>query len=129
LSRLRSVLGPIPLHSRPYRLLQPLASDLGLVREHLAHGRFGAAVAAYRGPVLPTSQAPAVVQLREDLHGDLRAALLTAGDPDALLRLADTASGRADYELWFTALATLPPGSPRRAQVEAHVRRLGRELA
>jgi hypothetical protein len=128
LSRLRQVLGGFRMQSRPYRLPGGLATDVDLVRQHLRTGQPGRAVAAYQGPVLPASEAPGIVQLRNDLHGDLRAALLAAGDPDALLRMADTPHGRLDVDLWAAALATLPPGSPRSAQIQAHLQRLGDEL-
>jgi transcriptional regulator of acetoin/glycerol metabolism len=128
LSRLRQVLGGLHMKSRPYRLPDGLRTDADLVREHLRNGQPGAAVAAYRGPVLPASEAPGIVQLRQDLHSEVRSALLAAGDPDALLRMADTPHGRLDFELWATALDTLPAGSPRRAQIRAHLSRLTDEL-
>ncbi len=128
LSRLRPLLGEVVLLSRPYRLVGPVDTDLHAVRRALAAGSYTRAVDLYRGPLLPQSEAPAVVELRRDLHGDVRAALLASGDPDALLRLADTQYGRLDGELWRTALTWLPPGSPRHAQVRAHVQRLAEEL-
>jgi hypothetical protein len=128
LSRLRPLLGEVALLSRPYRLVGPIQTDIDGVRRCLAAGSYTRAIDLYRGPLLPASQAPGVVELRRDLHSDVRAALLAARDPDALLRLADTQHGRLDVELWQTALAWLPPGSPRHAQVRAHVDRLAIEL-
>lgn len=129
LSRLRTLLGPLRLSSRPYAVLDRLVVDASIVREHVAAGRLRQAVAEYPGPVLPTSNAPAVEQLRDDLHMLLRSALLAGSDPDALLSFADTAHGREDYEVWCTALRALPRSSPRHAQVAAHVARLDAELA
>ncbi|SDT07975.1 hypothetical protein SAMN04488543_2980 [Friedmanniella luteola] len=129
LSRLRTLLGPLRLASRPYRVDDGLTSDLTVLRGHLATGRVRQAVAAYPGPLLPTSTAPAVAELREELHMLLRSALLAQGDPDALLSFADTAHGHGDYEIWAAALAALPPRSPRYAQVAAHVDRLDGVLA
>ena len=129
LSRLRTLLGPVRLSSRPYAVRDRLVTDATAVREHLAVGRLRQAVADYRGPVLPTSDAPAVAQLRDELHMLLRSALLAGGDPDALLSFADTAHGREDYEVWREALRTLPPSSPRHAQVAAHLAHLDVELA
>ncbi len=128
LSRLRPLLGDVALLSRPYRLVGPIETDLDAVRRALRSGSYTRAVDLYRGPLLPSSQAPAVAELRADLHREVRAALLASGDPDALLRLADTQHGRLDLELWQTALTWLLPGSPRHAQVRAHVARLGEEL-
>ncbi|RYJ07039.1 MAG: transcriptional regulator [Actinomycetales bacterium] len=124
LSRLRGALGPLELESRPYRLSQVVRSDLEEVREHVRAGRLRSAVAAYRGPVLPASTAPAVEELRDDLHLELRSALLAGADADALLSFADTQHGREDLEVWTRVLEILPFTSPRYAQVEAHVARL-----
>lgn len=128
LSRLRPLLGDVALLSRPYRLAGAIETDVAAVRRCLVAGNYTRAIDLYRGPLLPSSQAPAVVELRRDLHRAVRAALLASGDPDALLRLADTQHGRLDLELWDTALAWLAPGSPRHAQVLAHVARLADEL-
>ncbi len=121
LSRLRTLLGPLRLGSRPYRVMDSLRTDIEDVRRELQAGRVRQAVAAYRGPVLPSSTAPAVQQLRDQLHMLVRSALLATGDPDALLSFADTGHGRDDYEIWAAALAALPASSPRAAEVAAHV--------
>jgi hypothetical protein len=124
LSRLRGVLGPLELASRPYRLRSAVRTDVDEVRDRLDQGRLRAAVAAYRGPVLPASTAPAVEALRDDLHLRLVSALLACDDADALLSFADTPHGREDLGVWSRALEILPAGSPRYAQVEAHVDKL-----
>lgn len=129
LSRLRSVLGPIELQSRPYRLASQVETDVVVVREHLRHDRLRQAVAAYRGPVLPQSVAPAIETLRDELHMTLRSALLFSDDADALLSFADTAHGRDDLEIWERIQVVLPSHSPRSAQVAAQVERLDAELA
>jgi transcriptional regulator of acetoin/glycerol metabolism len=128
LSRLRSVLGPIELASRPYRLPGGVETDADRVRDDLRAGRLRRAVARYRGPVLPASTAPAVERLRDDLHMHVRSCLLVCDDADALLSFADTAHGRDDFEVWERVLSILPPTSPRHAQVAAHVARLDAEL-
>lgn len=124
LSRLRAAVEPLELQSRPYRFAGTVRTDLDDVREALGAGDCRRAVSAYRGPVLPSSEAPAVVELREDLHQRLRAALLQGGDPDALLRFGDTPHGRDDFGIWQAALRTLPVDSPRRAEVASHLQRL-----
>jgi len=128
LSRLRTVLGPIELASRPYRLRNEISTDIGRVREDLAAGRIRSAVAHYRGPILPASTAPAVERSRDELHMFVRSCLLSAGDADALLSFADTAHGRDDFEIWQRVLEVLPVTSPRHAQVAAHVAQLDAEL-
>jgi GAF domain len=124
LSRLRNLLDPLRLDSRPYRLSGEFTTDLADVGEDLAAGRLRRAVATYRGPLLPHSQAPGVVELREDLHAQVRARLLVSDDADALLAFADTPHGHDDLEIWSAALDALPTSSPRRVQVAAHVARL-----
>jgi len=128
LSRLRSVLGPIELASRPYRLEATLETDVAGVRDDLAAGRLRRAVARYRGPVLPASTAPAVERLRDELHMHVRSRLLVSDDADALLSFADTGHGRDDFEVWERVRSILPSSSPRYAQVAAHVARLDEEL-
>ena len=83
-------------------------------------------MAAYRGPVLPASTAPAVEELRDDLHLELVSALLASDDADAVLSFADTPHGRDDLGVWSRALEILPTTSPRYAQVAAHVEKLDR---
>jgi hypothetical protein len=128
MSRLRQGLGPISLASRPYRLDRPVRTDVHEVRGHITGNRLRSAVAAYRGPVLPTSTAPAIVQLRNDLHLALRSALLASSDADAVLSFADTDHGRDDFDIWRRALHVLPASSPRFEQVAAHTERLEAEL-
>jgi hypothetical protein len=127
-SRMRHLLGPIELASRPYRLEQPLDTDAAAVRGALRSGEVRRAVAAYTGPVLPQSVAPAVIDVREDLHMEVRSALLASRDADALLSFADTAHGRDDFEIWARALEVLPASSPRHSQVEVHVAQLDADL-
>jgi hypothetical protein len=104
-----------------------MATDVGEVRALLARGQVHAAVARYAGPLLPASEAPGVVELRESLHARMRAAVLAERDPELLLAFADTDHGRSDWELWAEAARTFP-GGPVLEQVRAHVRRLDREL-
>lgn len=127
-SRLRQLLGPVELASRPYRLESSLATDAGDVRDLLVRGEVRRAVAAYSGPVLPGSTAPAVVRLRDEVHAAVRATVLGSTDPDTVLSFADTPHGRDDYDVWVHALDVLPAGSPRRPQVVGHISLLDREL-
>lgn len=128
LSRLRGVLGPIELGSRPYRLESKVVTDVEQVREDLAAGRLRRAVAKYRGPILPSSDAPGIELLRDELHMHVRSFLLVCDDADALLSFADTAHGRDDFEIWERVLSILPRTSPRYSQVESHVAKLDDQL-
>jgi hypothetical protein len=120
-SRLRAVLGEDMLGSRPYVIRRALTTDVQRVRRALAAGRLREAVAAYAGPVLPASEAPGVVELREDLRLLLRDGLLGGGDAEALMAYGQRSDGRDDHEIWTAAAEALPAGSARRAVVEQHL--------
>lgn len=130
LSRLRSLLAvhDLELAARPYRLDPRLRLDLDEVRELVRCGDLSAAVDLYRGDLLPGSEAPGVRRLRERLRSQVRAALIAGGDPDALLRFADTDHGRDDWDLWRAAVDTIGPSSPRYGLVRDHVAALDRDL-
>jgi hypothetical protein len=115
MSRLRALLGPEVLGSRPYRLRRRVRSDYTDVRDLLAAGRVGEAVAAYDGPLLPSSDAPAVVEFREVLEQQLRGAILASGNPVLIRRWVDAPWGRDDAVAWRTLADRLPGGSPQRA--------------
>ncbi|MEU6158057.1 GAF domain-containing protein [Streptomyces sp. NPDC047130] len=124
LARLRRVLGADVLASRPYRLTSPVDCDLGLVERRLETGAVAAAAAAYAGPLLPSSQAPAVARLRRRTADALRAALIARGDPDLLADWAHAPWGEDDLEVW-RALAAVRPTAPVRARLAALERELG----
>ncbi|WP_420037356.1 GAF domain-containing protein [Streptomyces sp. cg28] len=118
LARLRRVLGPGLLTSRPYRLTAPVESDLETVERRLASGAVTAAASAYSGPLLPASQAPAVARIRRRLAGGLRAALIARGDPDLLADWAHAPWGEDDLGVW-QALAAARPTPPVLARLAA----------
>ncbi|MGW1751780.1 GAF domain-containing protein [Streptomyces sp. NPDC002092] len=118
LARLRRVLGPGLLASRPYRLTVPVECDVAVVERRLESGAVTAAAAAYTGPLLPGSQAPAVVRLRHRLADALRTALITRCDPDLLADWAHAPWGEDDLDVW-RALAVLRPTATVRARLAA----------
>ncbi|MYV42749.1 transcriptional regulator, partial [Streptomyces sp. SID1328] len=84
----------------------------------LETGALTAALRAYRGPLLPNSQAPAVVGWRRRLAAALRTALITRGDPDLLADWAHAPWGEHDLMVW-RALAAVRPTAPVRARIAA----------
>ncbi|MFG3029981.1 GAF domain-containing protein [Streptomyces sp. NPDC048253] len=116
LARLRGVLGPGLLASRPYRLTVACESDVAVVERRLAAGTVTAAATAYTGPPLPSSQAPAVARLRRRLAEGLRAALIARGDPDLLADWAHAPWGEEDLDVW-RALAAARPTAATRARL------------
>ncbi|MCX5365473.1 GAF domain-containing protein [Streptomyces sp. NBC_00124] len=113
LARLRRVLGPGLLASRPYRLTVPVESDVSVVERRLETGAVTAAATAYSGPLLPASQAPAVVRLRGRLADGLRTALIARRDPDLLADWAHTPWGEDDFEVWRALVAARPTAAVR----------------
>jgi hypothetical protein len=125
LSRLRRILGPELLDSRPYRLRADLTTDFGSVARLLDAGRTAEAVDAYPGPLLPASDAPGIVRLRRLLDDRLRAAILEAGDRRLLQTWLNSSWGSDDLDLW-KAYAALAPADPLAAR---RVAALNREYA
>jgi hypothetical protein len=129
LTRLRRVLGSQIVLSRPYRLAIPLDTDAADVHRMLGRGARRAAMRRYLGPVLPRSEAPYVVELREQLHAELRQALLGAPDSELLTAVVESPWGADDLDCWRALHACLPAGSPRKTQAAARLRLLDEELA
>ncbi|KIF79609.1 transcriptional regulator, partial [Streptomyces sp. 150FB] len=100
LFRLRGLLGPELLRSRPYRLAGTVDTDFDTVARLLASGAVTSAMNAYAGPLLPGSQAPAVVRIRRRLADQLRAALVARGDPGLLADWAYSPWGEEDLPVW-----------------------------
>ncbi|UVE94239.1 GAF domain-containing protein [Dietzia sp. B32] len=106
MSRLRRVLGPDVIGSRPYRLSPGVLETDAAHVAGLVDSDVAAAVAAYPGPLLPGSDAPGVVDLREELHARVRAAALAAGSAQALRNWV-AGPGREDPDGW-RVLGSLP---------------------
>jgi len=128
LTRLRALLGPDLLDSRPYRLRETPRCDWVDVERAVAAGRVADALSAYGGPLLPQSDAPGVVARRDRLELRLRAAVLTSDDADLMGAWTRTRWGADDLEMWQRQRQLAAPGSPLRAVAEAETTRLDREL-
>ncbi|SCG73925.1 transcriptional regulator [Micromonospora echinaurantiaca] len=127
LSRLRRILGPDLLDSRPYRLRGTVRADFRTVGELLERGDPAGALDAYAGPLLPSSDAPGVTRLRRLVDGQLRAAVLATRDPALLAAWTATPAGTDDLTAWQALAAASPPGAPRRPLALARVDQLSRE--
>ncbi|MGI5479029.1 GAF domain-containing protein [Streptomyces lavendofoliae] len=127
LSRLRAVLPPGVLRSRPYRLAAAVDADFEAVGRRLASGAVAGALDGYAGPLLPGSCAPAVTRLRRRLADELRAALIARGDPALLADWAHSPWGEEDPEVWRALAAGVPRGrlGPVRARLDALDTELG----
>jgi len=128
LNRLRNLLGDTLLASRPYRLVAELTADWLAVESYLAVGDVTSAMRAYRGPLLPTSTAPGVVRLRENVAASLRQAVRDSGEPDLMSTWTRSAWGADDYEMWQAQFNALGAASPLRSLASGQLARLDREL-
>jgi len=131
--RLRKILqqlnpGAVP-QSRPYRLPLDLVPDAGQVLDCLQRGAHRIALEIYRGAVLPRSEAPGIVELRDRVSALMREALLTDGSAESLLKYAALPEAKDDVDVRSAALKLLAPRSPKRAAVVADLERLDRELS
>jgi len=121
-SRLRQ---SVDVSSRPYRLSGGVGADFIDVPHLVAAGRLREAVGLYKGPLLPGSDAPIVVETREHLEELLRSAVLDAGDVNCMLKLSDALNG--DAELLDGVLSRLPPVDPRAPVVRAKRLKIARD--
>jgi hypothetical protein len=87
LSHLRHLLGGA-IGSRPYRLLLPVQVDAAVLSGRLRAGDLPAATAAYRGPLMPDSDAPFASDRRHVVDVSLRESLLARGTARQLLHFA-----------------------------------------
>lgn len=124
MTRLRSVLGACHVDSRPYRLTTRTRCDWMSVETHLDAGRLAEALSAYRGPLLPRSEAPYVVNRRERLDNRLRRAVLDRNDADLFLAWTRTTWGCDDLDMWHAQTTLLTPGSALHSIARAEAARL-----
>lgn len=123
-TRLRRMVGKL-VQSRPYRINGVLETDVSGVTAALRRGDVPAAVEAYVGPLLPSSEAPAVIAQRTWLEAQLRSAVLATGAFDQVYAWAER-FGFDDLEAWERLVALAPEGT-RRAVAAARVRQLHAE--
>jgi hypothetical protein len=127
-SRLRKLLGPW-IETDRYRLTCDVETDVRRVEGLLRAGQVREAAEAYPGPLLPDSEAPGIVDAREQLDAWLRQAVMTADDPDALWAWVNGPTGTEDLVAWKRLLAALEFRDPRRSRCAARVGELRRSLA
>ena len=119
LSKLRRFL---PISYDPYRLQISAKADFLDILTYLNKGQLRQALELYKGPLLPESDAPGVVELRGVLEETLRQAALDSTDSEVLLALARMFE--SDIELWEAAIAALPQRDPRTPIVRAQFLRI-----
>jgi hypothetical protein len=129
MSRLRCVIGAEYIDSRPYRLLSPIASDVGDVFDALQAGDVDGALSRYTGELLPQSVSPGIARLRTELSTSVRGAVLSSGNLALLRRWLDLPEARDDRHGWRLLHDHAPSGSVERAQARGHLAGLDFDLA
>jgi hypothetical protein len=127
--RVRTRLGERALQTQPYRLADSFDADSLEVARLVAAGHPDKALRAYLGPLLPASDAPAIVEARGLLDESLRRSILTTADPDLLSRWLGHPSGADDLAAARALVAVLPAGDPRRAAASASAAAVGRRMS
>jgi hypothetical protein len=127
-SRLRTLVGA-RIEAEPYRLQPPVESDIAVLRRFLRQGQAAEAAVLHGDGLLPRSEAPAVVELRDELEGWTRSTAMTADDPDALWIWLSSAAGQRDLQGWVRFLSIVPYGDGRRALAAAQLKRIRHRLA
>lgn len=107
--------------SKPYRIATEFELDAQQVVALLDRGAHRAALSAYVGALLPTSVAPGIEQIRDEISASVRASILSDGSVEVLLEFANSPHGATDVDVWREVLRLLPARSPKRARVVAHL--------
>ncbi|MFI1561666.1 GAF domain-containing protein [Streptomyces sp. NPDC020490] len=111
ISHLRRALGG-GVAARRYALTAPVTCDAVDVLRALERGDTGTALTHYRGPLLPRSEAPGIVEYRAQLEVAVREAVLSSTGPEHALRYGERAP--YDAEVHEHALRLLGPHDRRR---------------
>jgi len=127
--RVRAFVGESALRTQPYRLATPTDADWLDVGRLVSAGRPREALSAYRGSLLPASDAPAIVEARGVLEESLRRSILTTADPELPSRWLAHPAGADDAAAARTLVAVLPRGSPRRAAATATFAAIARRIS
>jgi hypothetical protein len=123
LCRLRKALGQW-IHNERKRVRLEIEADFLVVGRLLRAGRAQEAAQQYSTALLPHSEAPGVVDARDELDAWVRSAVMTSGDREALWAWLESGSGRDDVPAWKRFLADLDFDDPRRALAMSRLARL-----
>ncbi|MGV9614694.1 GAF domain-containing protein [Nocardia xishanensis] len=105
--------------NRRYTLTGPLSCDAVDLLAAITSGDTSGAVWHYRGPLLPGSDTPGVVEWRDYLDVGIRTAVLASDRPEHAIAFGERAGG--DIAVHEHALRLLPADDVRRAVVAARL--------
>ena len=126
--RLRKLLGPW-IQTEPYRLTLRIEADFLEVGRLLRAGQPREAAQRYRAPLLARSEAPGIVEAREELDSWVRRAAIAAEDCETLWAWLQSSSGRDDLPAWKRFLAKVAYDDPRRTLAAGRLGHLREALA
>jgi hypothetical protein len=126
--RLRKLLGP-GIATEPYRLTLRVEADFLTVGQHLRAGHSRDAAQHYSAPLLLRSEAPGIVDVREELDDWVRRAVMTGSDREALWAWLQSGSGQDDLPAWRRFLSEVGFDDPRRALAASRLRQIRASLA
>jgi len=129
MSRLRKIIGPEYLASRPYRLTRPILTDADDVFSALADDNVESALSRYAGPLLARSVSPAIARLRTEMSSSLRHAVLTSGQLPLLRKWLDLPEGRDDHAGWRLLYNSSVRGSADEVRAKGRLDGLDLELS
>jgi hypothetical protein len=112
----------VPITNLPYKIDVTYQADFIQVQRLIEKGQLRRALELYKGSLLPTSEAPGIVEERESLEESLREAVLRSADPEALYSFANQFPD--DLELWEALENVLPKEDTRVPVVGTRVRRI-----
>ena len=127
LSRLRRLLGRA-LCADPYRLDGPVEADFLDVERRVEEGRARSALEGYPGSLLPRSEAPGIIELRQGLDAGVRSMVIHSGDDTLLKTWLESPAGRDDLPA-LELLLRWRVGDPSLAMLGRHAARLRAESA
>lgn len=112
----------VEVGTKPYRLERPVAADYITLTELIDSNELDRALDLYKGPLLPNSEIPFVIEHRTHLETLLRIAVLESGMPELLARLATKFDD--DLELVEEALKNYSEPSTTRTRLLAQRKRI-----
>jgi hypothetical protein len=110
------------------RVKLELDADFLVVQRLLRAGRALEAAQRYPAALLPGSEAPGIVDAREELEAWMRSAVMASDDPAALWAWLESSSGWDDALAWKRFLADLDFADPRRPLAVSRLARLRQAL-
>jgi hypothetical protein len=127
LCRLRKAFAPW-IYSERNLIKLELEADFLVVQRLLRAGQTREAARRYSAVLLPRSEAPGVVDARDDLDVWVRSAVMTSVDQEALWAWLTNASGCDDVPAWKRFVADLDFSDPRRSLAVTRLARLRNAL-